>query len=75
VQERRISDDGRFVTKSIHVSGNGRTFTERVRLYERADIEMLFAARGVRMETALGDYDGAPHDAASPRLILLGRRA
>ena len=74
VQERRISDDGRFVTKSIHVSGISRTFTERVRLYERADLERMLATSGMRLETAAGDYDGAPHGTASPRLILVGRR-
>ncbi len=75
VQERRISEDGRFVVKSIHVSGNSRTFTERVRLYERADLEQMIAAHGIRPEAVAGDYDGSPHDAASPRLILVGRRA
>ena len=74
VQERRISEDGRFVIKSIHVSGNSRIFTERVRLYERADLERMLATSGVRPETAAGDYDGAPHGTASPRLILVGRR-
>jgi len=75
VQERHISDDGRFVIKSIHVSGGGRTFTERVRLFERADLEALLAAQGIRPEAAAGDYDGAAYTPASPRLILLGRRA
>lgn len=74
VQERRISADGRFVIKNIQVSGNSRTFTERVRLYEREDLERMLAASGVTLETAAGDYDGAPHGTASPRLILVGRR-
>jgi len=55
-------------------SGNSRIFTERVRLYERADLERMLVTGGVRPETAAGDYDGAPHGTASPRLILVGRR-
>jgi hypothetical protein len=34
----------------------------------------MLATSGVRPESAAGDYDGAPHGAASPRLILVGRR-
>jgi SAM-dependent methyltransferase len=75
VQERRISDDGRYVVKSIHMSGDSRTFTERVRLFGRGDLEGMLAARGILTELASGDYDGAAHTAASPRLILLGRRS
>ena len=75
VQERRLSPDGRFVVKSIRVGGEERPFVERVRLLERAEIEGMLAAAGISAEAALGDYDGAAHDAASPRLILMGRRA
>ena len=75
VQERRISDDGRFVMKSIHVSDDSRTFTERVRLFERAALEAMLQAQGIRAERAAGDYDGSPHGPESPRLILIGRRA
>ena len=75
VQERRISEDGRYVVKSIHVSGDSRTFTERVRLFERTELEALLAARGIRAEAVAGDYDGGSHSGESPRLILIGRRA
>ena len=75
VQERRISEDGRYVVKSIHVNGDTRTFTERVRLFGRADLEGMLAARGIATEVAGGDYDGAAHTPESPRLILLGRRS
>lgn len=74
VQERHLSSDGRFVIKSIHVAGEGRTFTERVRLFERTDLERMLGAHSIRVEGVAGDYDGAPHGASSPRLILLGRR-
>jgi SAM-dependent methyltransferase len=75
VQERRIAEDGRYVVKSIHLSGDSRTFTERVRLFDRSDLEGLLARQGIAVEVAAGDYDGAPYTPGSPRLILLGRRA
>jgi len=74
VQQRSISADGRFVVKTIRMSGEGRTFTERVRLLERREIEAMLRAAGIRTEAAVGGYDGAEHGAASPRLILVGRR-
>jgi len=75
VQERRLTDDGRYVIKSIHVSDDSRTFTERVRLFERADLVGMLAEQGICTEGVAGDYDGSPHGPSSPRLILLGRRA
>jgi SAM-dependent methyltransferase len=74
VQERSISPDGRFVEKSIHLSDDSRTFTERVRLYERGELERMEREVGLRPVEALGDYDGGPHDARSPRLILMAEK-
>lgn len=74
VQERQLSEDGRFVTKTIHLGGEGRSFMERVRLYERFELEAMLGAAGLALEEALGDYRGAPHGPTSPRLILVARR-
>lgn len=74
VQERRISPDGRFVIKHIHLLKDGRVFVERVRLFGRSELERLLTASGLAAEDAMGDYDGAPFEAASPRLILIARR-
>ncbi|OGU01021.1 MAG: hypothetical protein A2085_10220 [Gemmatimonadetes bacterium GWC2_71_10] len=71
VQERRISDDGRFVVKTIHLSGEGQSFMERVRLLERADLERMFAAAGLTVERVLGDYEGGAHGPHSPRCLLV----
>ncbi len=73
VQERRISDDGRFVVKTIHLSGEGHSFMERVRLLERADLERMCAAAGLTVERVLGDYEGGPHGPLSPRCLLVAR--
>jgi SAM-dependent methyltransferase len=74
VQERRLERDGRFVVKTIHLAGEGRSFLERVRLYERADLERMMRAAGLAIDEVLGDYDGGPHGPGTSRLILLATR-
>lgn len=75
VQERQLSADGRFVTKTIHLGGEGRSFIERVRLYERSELESMLADAGMTTEVVLGDYAGGPHTPISPRCLLLARRS
>ena len=75
VQERRLSNAGRTVVKVIHLEHEGKSFEERVRLFERDELERMLSDAGLRIEAALGDYDGGPHTAESPRLLLLARRA
>lgn len=75
VQERRLSDDGRFVLKTIHLSGEGRSFMERVRLFGRDDLVGMCRMAGLAVEQVVGDYDGGPHTAASPRCLVVARRA
>ena len=75
VQERRLDQDGKYVIKTIHLAGEGRSFMERVRLYERADLERMLAGAGLAVDAVLGDYDGAPYGPDSPRLLVLARRA
>lgn len=74
VQERWLSPDGRFVNKRIQLGGDRRTFTERVRLYERTELEAMMAAHGLRTIRAAGDYGGGRHGPDSERLILVGER-
>jgi SAM-dependent methyltransferase len=74
VQQRWLSPDGRFVYKRIQVGGGRPAFTERVRLYERAELEAMMTAQGLRPVRAAGDYDRGGHSAVSARLILLGER-
>jgi SAM-dependent methyltransferase len=75
IQERWLSPDGRYVNKRIQVGADGKTFSERVRLYERGELEAMMAAHGLRTVRAAGDYRGGPHGAHSDRLILVGERA
>lgn len=73
-QERAISADGRFVSKTITLSDESRTFVERVRLFTRAELEGLLDRAGFEVSAVLGDYDGTPHHDGAPRAILVGRR-
>jgi SAM-dependent methyltransferase len=73
-QEREISADGRFVRKMITIGDLGRTFVERVRLFEPAELVALCTEAGFIVDTVLGDYDGSALGADSPRVILFARR-
>lgn len=75
VQQRRLSDAGRVVVKTIHLAGEELEFMERVRLFERPELEQMIAGAGLVVRHVFGDYDGSPHGSASPRLILLAQRA
>jgi len=73
-QEREISADGRFVRKMITIGDLGRTFVERVRLFEPADLVALCIQAGFSVDAVFGDYDGSPLRPDSPRTILFARR-
>jgi SAM-dependent methyltransferase len=73
-QEREISADGRFVRKTITIGELGRTFVERVRLFEPEELVALATATGFEVDAVLGDYAGGRLDADSPRAILFARR-
>ncbi len=71
VIERRVTDDGRFVMKELSLTGEGRRFIERVRLFDPAELENLLRDGGFRVMRRAGDYDGSPMSAQSPRAVLL----
>lgn len=72
--ERAISDDGRFVRKTINLLDEGRLFTERVRLFDAAELAGMLERCRFRVCEILGDYDGSAHAPSSPRTILIGER-
>jgi len=74
VQERWI-EDGR-VHKAIHLDDGTRseTFRESVRLFSRDDFADMYAKADLEIEQVFGDYAGGPHNAMSPRTILLARK-
>lgn len=73
-QERSISDDGRFVRKTITIGEYGRTFVERVRLFEPDELTAMVSSSGYDVMELLGDYSGAPLAADSSRTIVVARR-
>lgn len=73
-QEREISADGRFVRKTITLGDLGRTFVERVRLFEPAELVALCTSAGFAVDAVFGDYDGTALGPDSPRTILFARR-
>jgi SAM-dependent methyltransferase len=73
-QEREISADGRFVRKTITLGDLGRTFVERVRLFEPDELVTLCTGAGFSVDAVLGDYDGSPLRPDSPRAILFAQR-
>lgn len=68
---RSISADGRYVSKTVEF-GDGRHFLERVRLFERPDIERMLERAGVTVLHRFGDYGGGRLEPGSPRTILMG---
>ena len=72
--DRRLSDDGRFVHKDMHLIDDGHQFTERVRLFTPDELTNLLAAASLQVFERFGDYEGANLTEESPRTILLAKR-
>jgi SAM-dependent methyltransferase len=71
---RSVSADGHHVSKVIQ-TGDGRRFTERVRLFEPEEIEAMLGQAGLTVRHRFGDYDASPLLPGSPRTILAGQAA
>jgi ubiquinone/menaquinone biosynthesis C-methylase UbiE len=74
-QHRSISPDGRYVLKRIVVTPDGRTFVERVRLFERQELAHMLEGAGFRNSTVFGNYAGAAATDEAPRAIFFAVRA
>lgn len=74
VIQRRISSDGGYVIKEIHLIDDGRSFVERVRLFNQAELENLMCDAGFEVKDRFGDYDGGPVTATSPRILITAER-
>jgi SAM-dependent methyltransferase len=70
---RALSPDGHYVSKTIRTEG--RSFVERVRLFEPEEIEAMLGRTGVTVRRRFGDYDASPMRPGSPRTILVGQTA
>jgi SAM-dependent methyltransferase len=70
--ERWFDPRDRSFNKRITIGQ--KRFLERVRGYDLNEISTMFNSSGLSIDQAFGDFEGAPFDAASPRLILVGSR-
>lgn len=73
-QRRTITGGGKFVEKTILLSGKNKTFKEKVRLFSRSDLEALVSAAGFGVREVVGDYHGAPWTPDSERTMLVCTR-
>ena len=78
ITQKRSIDKG-FVVKSIAVrspstSVQERIFTERVRLYDKKDLERIFEQVQLSICAVFGDYSGAEWTLNAPRCIVLGQK-
>jgi SAM-dependent methyltransferase len=73
-QTRVISDDDRFVEKTIRLREHGREYVERVRLLSAGDLERMLEAAGFNVDHCFGDYSGSGWSENSPRTILFASR-
>lgn len=78
LQRRWVDEKTCRVEKDILIKepgGQERTFRESVRLYSREEMTEMVRAAGLTLEAVYGDAaDDAVHDAAAPRMILIGSR-
>lgn len=72
VVERRISPDGRFVLKDLHLTAG--VFQERVRLFTPEELEGMLSDAGFRVTRRFGAYDGRALTGESPRAIFFAER-
>ncbi len=73
-QTRAISQDDRFVEKTIRLRERGKEYIERVRLLSAADLERMLGAAGFEVVKRFGDYGGTDWSEDSPRTILFASR-
>lgn len=71
---RRLSEDGRFVSKTITMI-DGQEYLERVRLFTPAELETMLADLGLAVAHRFGSYDGGPLRREAPRTVLVGQVA
>src|SRR5439155_12444992 len=74
-QRREISEDGRFIRKTIMIGTPAKIFSERVRLFEPGDLEAMLADCGFGVTDVCGDYGGRPLTRTSPRAIIVAQRS
>lgn len=78
LERRWIDQDSRRVNKQTEVKQGDElieTLRESVRLYSFEEMSSLLQEAGLRIESCQGNYDNAPYDNDSPRMLLAGVKA
>ncbi|MBA3657023.1 MAG: class I SAM-dependent methyltransferase [Gemmatimonadaceae bacterium] len=73
-QRRAITDGGKFVQKTISLSGSEKKFIERVRLFSVDELVMMLEESGFSVRDMKGDYAGGPLTDQSPRAVMFAVR-
>ena len=68
---RWISEDGKYVFKNMDLVDEGRSYRERVRLFEHEDLELLLSDAGLNVRERYGSYQGDALADSSPRVLFL----
>jgi SAM-dependent methyltransferase len=71
--ERWFDVSDRSFNKRITIGE--KRYLERVRGYSLEEISAMFASCNLAIRSSFGNFEGAPYDAAAPRLILVGSKA
>ena len=72
--ERRLTPDGRFVVKEMHLVNDGRSFVERVRLFSPDELRHMMGEAGLDVVRQFGDYHGGALTEGAPRTVLVAER-
>lgn len=72
--ERSITDEGRFVVKEIRLVHEGRSFIERVRLFDPQELAALLTGAGLTITRRFGGYDGGDMTPSADRVILVAEK-
>lgn len=78
-EKRRIERHGKYLVKHAVITdtrtGEKEEVEERLRLYTKEDLEIMFRSTGFTIEDTCGDYAGNPFvESVSERVIMIGRK-
>ena len=78
-ERRRIESRGKYLVKDAVISnphtGQTEQIEERLRLYSREELRIMFESVGLRVEETYGDYERNPFvDGVSERVIVVARK-
>ncbi|UCH84867.1 MAG: class I SAM-dependent methyltransferase [Candidatus Latescibacterota bacterium] len=78
-ERRRIETRGKYLLKNAVIdnsqTGHTETIEERLRLYTREELGIMFESVGLRVEETFGDYERNPFvDSVSERVIVVSRK-